>query len=92
MVDDNTFFVCATDGVDVGTNARGKLVHLDGLPEGTPEHEIAIIGRSLYEEHLVARETLKFAVADLMAHHANLHPVTECPWLLRVDEALKHTT
>ena len=90
MVDQ--FYVCAYDGVDVGTSASGKLVHLGGLPEGTEEHDIVIVGRDVYEHRQHERESLKFAVVDLMAHHANLHPVADCPWLLRVDEALKHTT
>lgn len=82
--------VCATDGVPVGAAKSGRFVHLDDLPHGVdPDHEIEAVPWSDFFASEDRRVTLKGAAEDMLAHHATLHPASDCPWAEVLGRALK---
>lgn len=89
--EEEELYVCRHDGVLVTTSKTNRLVHAGELPRGTPEHEIAITSRALYEANFKVKADLRTAVADFMEHHATLHPVADCPWVENVQTALRAT-
>lgn len=82
--------VCALDGVEMGSTRSGALIHLDEIPREVPEHFIEeVIESSEYQRRSDSRVNLKGAVEDLLAHHATLHPLSECAWAARIRTALR---
>lgn len=73
--------VCATDGVPVTANRLQRLVHLGELPKGTdPDHEIRAVAPAEFASGAGAKLDIRAAVEDMLAHHATLHPVSDCEW------------
>lgn len=83
--------VCRYDGVEVTTARNGRLVHVEEVPRGVPEHEIDITSRGLWEQKFRERADLRLAVAELVEHHVTFHPGSDCEWVERVNTALKAT-
>lgn len=83
--------VCRYDGVEVMAARNGRLVHVEEVPRGVPEHEIDITSRALWEQKFRERSDLRLAVAELVEHHLTLHPGSDCQWVENVNTALKST-
>lgn len=81
--------VCPVDGVPVGATRSGTLVHLDDLPSGVPEHVVDRVSREAYEAKRDQRADLRAAAADMVLHHATMHPAGECDWTRRLTDALR---
>lgn len=82
--------VCAVDGVAVAETRSGAIVHVDEIPKGIdPEHEIVEVSLESFREQRGGRGDLHAAVADLLLHHATLHPLAECEWAARVSTSLR---
>ena len=84
--------VCRYDGVEVTAARNGRLVHIEDIPKGTPEHEIDTTSLALWEQAYRYRADMRNAVADLVEHHATIHPVSDCAWVERVNSALRAMT
>ncbi len=81
--------VCGSCGVAIAAAKNGRLVHLDDLPKGSdPDHEIVAVATSDFVQAEESRFTLKGAAEDMLAHHATLHPATECEWAEVLRRAL----
>ncbi len=84
--------VCGICGVPVGAAKNGRFVHLDDIPQGVnPDHEITPVPSSDFFNAEDYRFTLKGAAEDMLAHHATLHPASDCPWAVVLQRALKST-
>jgi hypothetical protein len=82
--------ICGRCGIPITVAKSGRLVHLDDLPKGIdPDHEIAATTQSDFEAYQDYRFTLKGAAEDMLAHHATLHPSSECEWAAVLRRALR---
>ena len=82
--------ICGRCGSRIAIAKSGRLVHLDEIPKGVdPDHEIAATTESDYAAQYDYRFTLKGAAEDMLAHHATLHPSSECEWAVLLRRALR---
>lgn len=81
--------VCAACGVLVTVAKSGRLVHLDDIPKGVdPQHEVVAVAEADFSRAEDYRFTLKGAAEDMLAHHAALHPASDCEWAAVLRRAL----
>lgn len=81
--------VCAHDGVEVVESRTGKLIHLDELPRGTGDHDIDAVDLHEYLSEKDKIADWKAAAAQLMSHHASIHPVSDCPFVVALATAIR---
>ena len=82
--------VCTTCGIVAALTGSGKWVHVAAIPREYEEHDVEnVIPHEEWVRLLEERASLKQAVADLVLHHATLHPLDGCEWSRRVNELLR---
>ena len=87
---EEAMMVCAVDGVDIATNYAGVWVHTDGLPKGVdPDHIVEPIRRDQWDARSEARADLRLAAEEMVAHHAMVHPLSDCEWAQKLMDALE---
>jgi len=83
--------ICTVDGVELRVARSGKWVHVNELPEKTPEHEAKPAVAATIERDVIALERLRNAAGEMLRHHSQIHPVSECEWYLALLKAWKNT-
>ena len=80
--------VCGLCGVPIAQSRSGRWVHTDALPEKTPEHDAEPMEEKQFHSNVAEFMSLHDAAVDMLAHHGQLHPESDCEWALRLRRAL----
>lgn len=82
--------VCLVDGVEVAENRARRLVHLGDLPGGVdPDHDIVLADPAALEAEELARQDVHTLAMELVAHHTVMHPMSDCPFSMKLAAALR---
>lgn len=82
--------VCRLDGVSL-VQGRGLVWrHTDALPQGVdPDHEPLPVESEEFERAEHDRQDVHQLAAELLHHHVSIHPVSDCPFAVRLTQALR---
>ena len=81
--------VCATCGVEAGSSASGRWLHLDEIPEGYGLHDVEVmVSLDDHEAKVDERGALREGLSDLLRHHDALCPPRICPFALEARRLL----
>jgi hypothetical protein len=84
---------CAVDGVEVAEARGGRWLHIDELPEDTPEHDVSVVvDGDDYNRAIIQRQSVRLAATEMLRHHGALHPDSTCEWANNLRTALRTDT
>jgi hypothetical protein len=81
--------VCLICGVPVGTSALQKALHLDEIPRGYEPHDAVPTRGDDRDARERDVQRLRDSASDMIIHHAQLHPISDCEWATRLRDALR---
>ena len=82
--------LCSRDGVAVAQTRAGRWVHTDSLPEGVDsDHEVDPVDSSDFGGAMSRAVALHDAALDMLTHHDNIHPGSDCEWALKLRMAMR---